>query len=253
MSTQPNIITFDNADEAMLRKDLAAAFRLAAREDWHEGVANHFSAAVSADGAKFLVNPRWRHFSRVKANELLCVDANDASTMDLPNAPDPSAWSIHSAIHRQIPHARVILHLHPTYATTLAALKDPSIKPIDQVTARFFNRISYDMAFGGIASEEAEGNRIAATIGNHSILMMANHGVTTVGASVAEAFDAMYHLERAARTMVLAYSTGQILNVMNDQLAEKTASDWEAYKGAEISHFEEKKRILDEEEPDYSN
>ena len=247
MSSTSNIVEFAKPGEQQLRADLAAAFHLAARADWHEGVANHFSAAVSEDGKKFLINPRWRHFSRIKASELLLVDADDNSTMDQPDAPDPSAWAIHSAIHRNIPHARVILHLHPPYATTLATLKDPSIKPIDQVTARFYNRIAIDMNFGGIASEEAEGERIASTIGNHSVLMMGNHGVTTFGASVAEAFDAMYHLERAARTMVLAYSTGQEVNVMSDALAEETAAEWETYKGAEFSHFEEMKAILDDE------
>jgi hypothetical protein len=80
-----------------------------------------------------------------------------------------------------------------------------------------------DMDFGGIANDEAEGERIASTFGNYSNVMMANHGVTTVARTVAEAFDAMYHLERAARTMVLAYSTGQPLNVMNDELAESGA------------------------------
>jgi len=243
----PNIISIEKSDEHQLRIDLSAAFHLAARADWHEGVANHFSAAVSADGKKFLINPRWQHFSRIRASELLLVDADDKSTMDQPNAPDPSAWAIHAAIHRNIPHARVILHLHPPYATVLATLNDPTIKPIEQVTARFFNRIAIDNAFGGLASQEAEGERIAGTIGNHSILMMGNHGVTTVAQSVAEAFDAMYHLERAARTMVLAYSTGQPLNIMSDKLAEETAAEWETYKGAEFSHFEEMKRILDDE------
>ena len=251
MSDLSKIIPFDSKDEQNLRVDLAAAFRLSARADWHEGVANHFSAAVSPDGSKFLVNPRWKHFSRVKASDLLFVDANDPSTMDLPDAPDPSAWAIHSAIHRLIPNARVILHLHPPYATTLATLKDPTIKPIDQVTARFYNRIAIDSAFGGIASGVEEGERIAGTIGNHSILMMCNHGVTTIATSVAEAFDAMYHLERAARTQVLAYSTGQPLNIMSDDLAEETAAEWESYKGAEYSHFEEMKQILDLEEPDF--
>ena len=202
------------SDESALRADLAAAFRLATREGWHEGVANHFSAAVSSDGRRFLINPRWRHFSRIRASELLLVDADDPATMERPDAPDPSAWSIHAAIHRRVPHARVVLHLHPPNATALAALKDPIIKPIDQVTARFHNRVAYDMSFGGIATDEAEGERIAATIGNHSTVVMANHGVTTLGTTVAEAFDAMYHLERAARTMVLAYSTGRPLNVM---------------------------------------
>ena len=240
-------------DEQQLRIDLAAALRLAAYYDWHEGVANHFSAAVSPDGKKFLVNPRWKHFSFAKASELLLVDADDPETMKRADAPDPSAWSIHSAIHRRVPHARVALHLHPPYATTLATLKDPSIKPIDQVTARFFNRMAMDMSFGGIATEEAEGERIAASIGNHSAVMMANHGVTTVAPSVAEAFDAMYHLERAARTMVLAYNTGQPLNVMSDDMAESVAREWDVYKDAEFSHFEEMKKVLDRENPGYAD
>ncbi len=248
-----NIVSLVNADERQLRIDLAAALRLAARADWHEGVANHFSAAVSPDGRKFLVNPRWKHFSLAKASELLLVDADDPETMKRPDAPDPSAWSIHSAIHRNLPHARVALHLHPPYATTLACLKDPTIHPIDQVTARFFRRIAYDLHFGGIATGEAEGVRIAAAIGNHRQVMMGNHGVTTLAPTVAEAFDAMYHLERAARQLVLAYSTGQPLSIMNDDLAEETACEWETYKGAEFSHFAEMKRILDREDPSYAD
>jgi len=253
MTSSAKVVPLESSDESQLRIDLAAALRLAAYYDWHEGVANHFSAAVSPDGKKFLVNPRWKHFSRAKASELLLVDADDPDTMNRPDAPDPSAWSIHSAIHRNVPHARVALHLHPPHATALAGLKDPSIKPIDQVTARFFNRLAMDMSFGGIASEEAEGERIAATIGNHSSVMMANHGVTTVAPTVAEAFDAMYHLERAARTMVLAYSTGQPLNVMNDELAESVAQEWDVYKDAEFSHFEEMKQVLDRENPGYAD
>ncbi len=81
--------------------------------------------------------------------------------------------------------------------------------------------------------------------------MMQNHGVTTLGATVAEAWDALYHLERAARTLVLAYSTGQPLAVMPDDLAEAVAVEWEAYRDAEFAHFEEMKRVLDREEPDY--
>jgi len=252
MNGNAKIIPIDTLDENQLRIDLAAALRLAAYYDWHEGVANHFSAAVSPDGKKFLVNPRWKHFSRAKASELLLVDADDPDTMNRPDAPDPSAWSIHSAIHRHVSHARVALHLHTPYATALAGLKDPSIKPIDQTTARFFNRLAMDMSFGGIANDEAEGERIATTIGNYSNVMMANHGVTTVARTVAEAFDAMYHLERAARTMVLAYSTGQPLNVMSDELAESVAQEWDVYKDAEFSHFEEMKLVLDRENPGYA-
>lgn len=238
-------------DEAQLRIDIAAAIRLACRADWHEGVANHFSVAVSADGKKFLMNPRWVHWSRVRASDLILCDADDPGTMSRADAPDPSAWSIHGAIHRNLPQARVALHIHPPYCTALAGLKDPRILPIDQVTARFYNRLAYDLNFGGIANDGAEGERIAATIGNHGAVMMQNHGVTTFAATVAEAWDALYHLERAARTMVLAYSTGQPLAVMPDDLAEETAAEWQSVKEAEFVHFAEMKRILDREEPDY--
>ena len=253
MGNQAKIIPIGNADEAQLRIDLAAAFRLAARNGWHEAVANHFSAAVSPDGKKFLVNPRWRHFSQIKASELILLDAGDDKTMDRPDAPDPSAWAIHSAIHRQLPQARVVLHLHPPYATALAALKDPSILPVEQNTARFYNRIALDMNFGGIATEAAEGERIASTIGNRKVLMMANHGVTVIGRTVGEAFDNMYYLERAAQTMVLAASTGRELNVMAPELAEATATAWEDYAGADEAHFAEMKRLLDREGADYAS
>lgn len=240
-------------EETQIRIDLAAAIRLSCRADWHEGVANHFSAAVSADGRKFLVNPRWVHWSRVRASDLVLCDADDPSTMDRPDAPDPSAWSIHSALHRNLPQARVALHIHPPYATALACLKDPTIKPVDQVTARFYKRLAYDLSFGGIATAEEEGERISRAIGNHGSVMMGNHGVTTLGPSVAQAWDALYHLERAAKTLVLAYSTGQELNVMSDELAEETAAEWATYSDAEHAHFEEMKRILDREEPDYKD
>ncbi|ABV93111.1 class II aldolase/adducin family protein [Dinoroseobacter shibae DFL 12 = DSM 16493] len=247
MNTQSRI------EETQIRIDLAAALRLSCREGWHEGVANHFSAAVSADGRRFVVNPRWMHWSRVRASDLVLCDADDPTTMDRPDAPDPSAWSIHSALHRELPQARVALHLHPPHATALAALKDPTIHPIDQVTARWYKRLAYDLSFGGIATEEAEGARIAASVGDKPAVMMQNHGVTTFGATVAEAWDAMYHLERAARTMVLAYSTGQPLAIMPDALAEDTAAEWQTYKQAEFAHFAEMKRLLDREAPDYKD
>lgn len=241
----------DVADVWALRVDLAAAFRLAAHFDWHESVANHFSAAVSADGKQFLLNPRWRHFSAIRASDLLSLDADDDSVMDGDEAPDPSAWSIHGSVHAALPNARVLLHCHTPYATALCSLKDPEIKPIDQNTARFFNRVAIDLNFGGIADEVDEGRRIAKAFGNQSIMLMGNHGVSVVGESVAKAFDALYYLERACRTMVLAYSTGQPLNVMSDELAEKTAQDWEKFGEMGIAHFEHLKAMLDSQDPSY--
>lgn len=239
-------------DEWQMRVDLAAAFRLAVRFDWHEAVANHFSLAVSSDGKKFLMNPRWRHFSRIKASELLLLDADDKSTMDRPDAPDLTAWCLHGRLHAVLPQARCILHLHPPYGTAIASLANPEIAPIDQNTARFYNRIAFDMDYGGMANTEEEGDRLARLMGNKQIMMMGNHGVLVCAETVAEAFDLTYYLERACRNLVLAYQTGQKLHVMTPAVAEKTAQEWEADRDQFKSHFAEMKMILDGEDGSYA-
>ncbi|MEE9320353.1 MAG: class II aldolase/adducin family protein [Granulosicoccus sp.] len=245
MTSQPT------TDEWALRVDLAAAFRLTAQFDWHESVGNHFSAAVSADGKTFLLNPKWKHFSLICASELLLVNADDADLMHRANAPEPTAWCIHGAIHAALPHARVLLHCHPPYATTLACLKDPAMKAIDQNTARFHGRVAVDLQFGGLADNTAEGQRIANRLGNHSILMMSNHGVTVAAENVAEAFEHLYFFEKAAKTLVLAYSTGQALNILSDALAEQTATAWEKYSDSAFAHFDQLKQQLDKTDGSY--
>jgi len=241
----------DSRSEQALRVDLAAAFRLTVKFGWSESVGNHFSAAVSEDGTKFLMNPKWRHFAEVKASDLLLLDANDRTVMERENAPDPSAWCIHGTVHRTNPKARVLFHCHPPNATTLAALKDPSMKPVDLNTARFFGKVAVDLGFGGMADEAEEGRRIAETLGDKPVLMMGNHGVSISAVSVAEAFEHLYFFERAAETLLKAYATGQPLAVLSDNLAAKTAAEWDPYVGMGYAHFDYWKRQLDRTEPDY--
>jgi ribulose-5-phosphate 4-epimerase/fuculose-1-phosphate aldolase len=239
------------AELAELRVELAAAFRLAASMDWHESVGNHFSLAVSADGKQFLMNPRWKHFALIRASDLLLLDSDDAGTTSRPGAPDPSAWCIHGRIHARLPQARCVLHVHPPYGTALAALADPGLKPIDQNTARFFNRIAIDLGYGGIADEREEGERLVRALGDKRHMIMGNHGLLVTADTVAEAFEDLYFLERAAKTLVLAYSTGRPLNVMPDALAETTARSWDGYRDAAFAHFRDLKRLLDERDPSY--
>lgn len=240
-----------DSEEWQLRVDLAAAFRLTVEMNWHESVGNHFSLAVSADGKQFLMNPKWRHFSTIRASDLQLLDAGDQETMKRADAPDVSAWAIHGGIHASVAHARCLLHLHPPYATALCGLADPELKPIDQNTARFYNRLAIDLDYTGIAEGTDEGARLARKLGNRSIMLMGNHGVLIAAPTVAEAWEHMYFLERAAQTMVLAYSTGQKLNVMPPALAEKTARDWEDYADSAFVHFEHLKRQLDKKDPSY--
>ena len=107
--------------EHQLRIDLAAAFRIVAKLGIHEAVANHFSAAVSADGRKFLMNPKWRHFSRIKASDLVLFDLDAEQGVSGRADVDPTAWAIHGQMHKLLPQARVVMHLHPPFTTTIAA------------------------------------------------------------------------------------------------------------------------------------
>ncbi len=239
----------DNDPHYEDRVNLAAAFRMTARLGMDEGVANHFSYAVSDDGSRFLVNPFGRHFSNMRASDLLLLDANAASA----EKADPTAWAIHGAMHRNAPQARCVMHVHSKYATALAAIDVPGLPPIDQNTMRFFDRVAVDGGFDGMGlGDEAE--RLTTTLGDRRILVMGNHGVMVVGNSVARAFDELYYFERACETYLTALATGKPLRVVSDAVAEKTARQWEDYLdrvGIGDAHLREIREILDREEPDY--
>ena len=164
------------------RVDLAAAFRWAARLNMHEAVANHFSLAVDSAGKRFLINPNQRHFSLIKASDLLLLDADDPGVLDRPDAPDPTAWGLHAPIHRHCPHARCIMHIHSIYGTVLSCLADSALPAIDQNTATFYNRYVVDEDFGGLAFEE-EGKRCATLLNDpkQKVMIMGNHGILVIG------------------------------------------------------------------------
>ena len=208
------------------RIDLACAFRWTVRLDMHEGVANHFSLAVNEEGTQFLMNPNLRHFSLIRASEILVLDANDSSTMEQPDAPDPTAWGLHASIHRNCPHARCVMHLHPVYSTVLASLADSNLPPIDQNTAIFYKRYVIDEEYGGMAFEK-EGERCAELFNDPKIkvMIMGNHGVLVIGSNVADTFNRLYYFERAAETYIKALWTGQPLRFLSDEIAEKTADN----------------------------
>jgi len=238
--------------ECQARVDLAAAFRLTAHFGWHEAVANHFSLALEPTGRHILINPRWRHFARIRAGDLLLLDVDDARVMQRPDAPDPTAWCIHAALHRLRPEIRCVLHTHMPYATTLTSLADSRVLPIDQNSARFCGRIAYDDAYGGFALASDEGERMVTALGDKPILFLANHGVIVTGRSVAHAFDELYYLEKACQHLVLAYSTGRPLRLISDNLAAAVANDWQDYDGFAEAHFDELKALLDGEDPSYA-
>ena len=241
---------FSHMDYQEDRVALACALRWAARLGLHEAVANHFSLAVNGAGARFLMNPGGRHFSRVRASELLLLDAGDDATMTRADAPDPTAWALHGSIHRHVPGARCVLHVHSKYASALGCLADPTLPPIDINAMRFWGSVCIDDDFDGMSlGHEAE--RVARLVGDKPILLMRNHGLLVIGETVARAFDDLYYFERACSTYITALQTGRELRVVSDEVAAKTARQWRDYPGLGEDHFRELQAILDREEPSY--
>ena len=237
--------------EQAARVDLAAAFRLAVRLDLHEGVCNHFSAML-ADGRTFLLNRYGLHWSEVTASNLLALDAAGRILVGDGEYEKTAFW-IHSRLHLAHPHAACVLHTHMPHATALTLLEDGRLEMIEQNALRFHDDIAYDDIYNGLVVDRAEGDRLAQVLGHKRVLFLANHGVIVVGATIAEAFDSLYYLERACRLQVLARMMGGKRRPVRAEVVERTCrllrQDAPQYAAA---HFSALKRILDREEPAYS-
>jgi ribulose-5-phosphate 4-epimerase/fuculose-1-phosphate aldolase len=240
-----------SAVERAARIDLAAAFRLAARLDLHEGVCNHFTLMLPA-GGRFLLNRYGLHWREVTASNLLVLDAG-GKLLEGEGEFEKTAFYIHSRIHLANPRAICVLHTHMPHATALTLLEEGRLEMVEQNALRFHGDIAYDDTYNGLVVDAAEGDRLARVLGEKRVLFLANHGVIVVGPSVAEAFDALYYLERACRLQVLARSIGGKLRAVRPEVVRDTyrmlAADAPKYAGA---HFDALKRLLEREEPDYS-
>lgn len=234
---------------AQERADLACALRWAAKLGLNEGTCNHFSLQVAED--RFLVNPWGPHWAEMTASDLLLIDG--AGKIVEGKWPlEETALHIHTRIHLRHPQATAVFHTHMPYATSLCAIENGRLEPCVQSALRFHGKIAYDDDYNGLACDAAEGDRMAAKMGDKPVLFLANHGVIVTAPNVAEAFDDLYYLERAAQAQVLAMSTGQPLKLVPGQLAERTAREMAAGKGPYArTHFLALTRMLAHEAPDY--
>jgi len=235
------------------RRDLAAAFRWAARMNLSEGICNHFSLMVPGSRDRYLINPQGIHWAEMRAGDLVVCDA-EGRIVEGEGVVEATAHYIHSRIHRAHPAAACVLHTHMPYATALTMVEGGRIEPCLQTNLRFYDDIAYDDTYEGLALSTDEGDRMAAALGSKSALFLANHGVIVVGRNVGEAFDTLYYLERAAQAQVIALSTGRKLRMVGDNLARSTqqqiASDLPVYG---TLHFKSLRRMLDRREPDYAD
>jgi ribulose-5-phosphate 4-epimerase/fuculose-1-phosphate aldolase len=169
-----------------------------------------------------------------------------------------SCYCIHAPMHRLLPDAAAVFHTHMPYASALARLEDPRILPIGQTELGIMMVTAYDNTYTGLAFDPAEGERLAGVIGDKHVLMMASHGVATVGKSVSQAFDLLYYTERVAQVQLLAMSSGRQLRFLSDDVIQATFAAYrngEHYGGRPPCdwHFAALKRMLDRREPDYKD
>jgi ribulose-5-phosphate 4-epimerase/fuculose-1-phosphate aldolase len=166
--------------------------------------------------------------------------------------PEATAFFIHARLHMKHPRAAAAFHTHMPNATALAMLEGPPLAWAGQTALKFYGRTAVDEDYNGLALDETEGDRIAAAMGEADVVFMKNHGVMVVGPSIAEAWDDLYYLERAAEAQRLALATGRPLKPVPKEVAERTYRQMRSGDAESAHlHLESIKRILARQEPDY--
>ncbi|HEV2675994.1 MAG TPA: aldolase [Aliidongia sp.] len=234
------------------RIDLAACFRTAARLGFEEGICNHFSALVPGRNDLFLVNPYGLAFREITASSLLVCDF-DGHVVEGDGQPEATAFYIHARLHKQLPRARAAFHTHMPNATALSMVEGEPLAWAGQSSLKFYGRTMVDEVYNGLALDEAEGDRIASAMGDADIVFLRNHGVMVVGTGIAEAWDDLYYLERAAEVQVKALSTGRPLRAVAPDVARRTYEQMRAgdQESARL-HLESIKRSLMRDEPEFA-
>lgn len=238
--------------ERAARIELAAAYRSAAAEGLDDGVFNHFSLAVPGEEGRFLLKPFGPLFSEATASGLIKVDV-DGRIIAGEGVWEPTAFHIHSRIHRAVPRARCVMHTHMPYVTAQTSLSDMRFLPINQSSTRFLKRTAYLEDYGGLVLDAAEGDRVVATFSEKDVLLMANHGVMVIGPTVAHCLYDLHYIEIAARDQWNAMATGRPLRPIPDDVIESTARQMiDEREMAAAVHLVAMMRQLDRDNPGYA-
>lgn len=210
--------------ELAIRRDLAAAYRLAALFGWDDLIYSHISARLPGPEHHFLVNPLGLGFDEITASNLVKIDLDGNVIGDSPYKPNAAGFVIHGAIHSSREDAQCVMHLHSEAGMALSMLEE-GLLPLNQHAMRFYGRISYH-DFEGIALAPDEKERFVADLGDSAALILRNHGTITVGHSVGHAFTENFYLEKSARAQLLAQATGRPLVIPPQDVIELTVQQW---------------------------
>ena len=211
-------------EEWKVRLDLAACYRLAAHFKMTELIHTHISARVPGTRDEFLINPYGLWFHEVTASSLVKIGVDGEKIEDSPYPVNPAGFIIHAAIHEGREDAHCVMHTHSRAGGAVCAL-EPGLLPISQHALRFYGKIGYH-AYEGATLIPGERERLQQSMGTHDVLMLRNHGLLTVGRSVAEAFDRMFMLNLACQIQIDALQTGAALAQLPEAVCELPARQY---------------------------
>ena len=189
-----------------LRVQLAAAYRLVAAYRWDDLVFTHISVRIPGPEHHFLINPYGMMFEEITASSLVKIDLGARKVMDSPYDINPAGFTIHSAVHAAREDVQCVLHVHEPHGVAVSAQKN-GLLPISQQSLFVLASLGYH-DYEGVALNEDEKPRLVADLGDKTFLMLRNHGLLTVGATVADAFLAMYLMAAACRIQIQAQAGG---------------------------------------------
>ena len=239
--------------ERQVREDLAAAYRLVAHYAMDDSIYTHISARVPGGHDQFLINPYGFLFRDITASSLVKIDLDGNILDDSPYDVNPAGFTIHSAVHAARHDAACVLHTHTVAGVAVSSLAC-GLQPCNQWALQFHDRVAYH-DFEGIALEAGERERLVADLGpTKRALILRNHGLVTLGRTVAEAFILMLNLERACRVQIAIQSSGQAVYPVPPDVCEKTAQQYESgdsnrLPGAPDPHAREWRAMLQRIEP----
>lgn len=221
-SAKANVKEMVSQEEWQVRVDLAAAYRLVADYGWDDLVFTHISARVPGPEHHFLINPYGMMFEEITASSLVKVDLEGNIVMPSEYKINPAGFTIHSAVHAAREDAMCVMHLHTDNGIAVSAQAD-GLLPISQQSLFVLASLGYH-DYEGLALNDEEKPRLVADLGKKTFLILRNHGLLTVGASVADAFLSMFLLERACKIQILAQSGGRVLIPISSEILAKIAA-----------------------------
>ena len=240
-----------SAAEWDARVQLAAAYRIFDHLGWSELIYNHLSLRVPGEAQHFLVNPFGLHYSEVTASNLVKVDL-DGNILGHSDWPiNPAGFTFHGAIHRTLPDAHCVMHVHTTPTMAVCCLEE-GLAFTNFYAAQLYGKVAYH-DFEGITVHADEGARILASAAGQPVLLLRNHGPVCIGRGIAHAFNLMWLLQRACEVQLASQPMGP-LRAIPAAVMEGCVRDslnFSPESGAGEDGFAALQRIIDAKDPGY--